>query len=102
MIKFIFPILMVVFFAFSDAYAGDDPSIPKGEKEKGQKAMQAHINEIALTRLQANIFEKKKRIFREKTGTKKTLFTTLITTYGLKENAYASYVDQVVTLKDLF
>lgn len=61
-----------------------------------------HNHEIALTRLQANILEKKKRIFQEKTGTKKTLFTTLITTYGLKENAYASYVDQVVTLKDLF
>lgn len=57
---------------------------------------------IALTKSQVDVFDEKLKIFREKTGTKKTLFKTLITTYGLKENAYSSSIDQVITLKELF
>lgn len=51
---------------------------------------------------QVEAFDEKLKIFREKTGTKKTLFKTLITTYGLKENAYFSAIDQVITLKNSF
>jgi hypothetical protein len=59
-------------------------------------------DEIVLTQSQVEAFDEKLKIFREKTGTKKTLFKTLITTYGLKENSYFSAIDQVITLKDLF
>ena len=45
----------------------------------------------------------KKNVFRELTGTTKTLFTTLVTTYGVKKNThYLSVVDNQLTMKDLF
>ena len=45
----------------------------------------------------------KKRVFQYHTKTKKHLFTTLITTYGVTKNANRlNYIDQVVLLDDLF
>jgi AAA+ ATPase superfamily predicted ATPase len=45
----------------------------------------------------------KKKVFKEQTGTHKTLFTTLVTTYGVKENAhYLEAVDNQLTMDDLF
>ena len=41
-------------------------------------------------------------IFREATGTKKTLTVTMITTYGVKKNMYSSHVGREVCLEDLF
>ena len=50
----------------------------------------------------ANI-QTKKKVFRYHTKTKKHLFTTLITTMGIIENANKlNYIDQEVTLDDLF
>lgn len=45
--------------------------------------------------------ENKRNVFREKTKTKKTLFTTLVTTYGLKKTDSLSNLSEV-TLEDLF
>jgi hypothetical protein len=45
----------------------------------------------------------KKKVFREQTGTTKTLFTTMVTTYGVKKNThYLSVVDSQLTMDDLF
>jgi len=45
----------------------------------------------------------KKKVFQYHTKTKKHLFTTLITTFGLTENAHRlNNIDQVVVLDDLF
>jgi AAA+ ATPase superfamily predicted ATPase len=45
----------------------------------------------------------KKQVFREYTGTSKTLFTTLVTTYGVKKNAHClAVVDQQLTMDALF
>ena len=45
----------------------------------------------------------KKRVFKEQTSTTKTLFTTMVTTYGVKKNAhYLSVVDNQLTMDDLF
>ena len=42
-------------------------------------------------------------VFRKSTGTRKNLFLTMITTFGLTENAYSrELVQQSVTLNDLF
>lgn len=50
----------------------------------------------------ANI-ENKKRVFQHHTKTKKHLFTTLITTFGVSNNAHKlNHIDQVVVLDDLF
>jgi uncharacterized protein len=46
---------------------------------------------------------RKKRIFKDQTKTRKTLFTTLVTTHGVKKNGhYNSIVDQQLTMNDLF
>jgi len=45
----------------------------------------------------------RKTLFQEYTDTKKQVFTTMITSHGIKDNAYASEaVDSKVVLKDLF
>ena len=45
----------------------------------------------------------KKQVFRHHSKTKKHLFTTLITTFGVVENANKiNYIDQVVTMEGLF
>ncbi|MBS0619894.1 MAG: AAA family ATPase [Verrucomicrobia bacterium] len=45
----------------------------------------------------------KKRVFKEQTETKKTLFTTMVTTYGVKKNShYHTAIDNQVTMDDLF
>ncbi len=42
------------------------------------------------------------KVFEEKTGTKKQIFLTMITTLGLKRNFYSEeLVDSEVVLKDL-
>ncbi len=45
----------------------------------------------------------KKQVFRHHSKTKKHLFTTLITTFGVVENANKiNYIDQVITMEGLF
>lgn len=41
-------------------------------------------------------------LFRKKTGTRKALHLTFITTYGVKQNRYSSVVQSEVTMDDLF
>lgn len=51
----------------------------------------------------AQVLENKKKIFREQTKTKKTLFTTLITSYGAKKNKnFFRVIDQQLSMHDLF
>jgi uncharacterized protein len=45
----------------------------------------------------------KKRAFAAETKTRKHLFITLVTVFGIKHNEYSlGYVDQVLTVDDLF
>lgn len=47
--------------------------------------------------------ENKLHVFKEKTGTKKTLFLTMVTTYGTKDNVYKTGIIQnEVMMEDLF
>ncbi len=47
--------------------------------------------------------QRKKNMFIEKSKTKKSVFTTLITTYGVKKNSFAQeVVDKELTMTDLF
>ena len=62
-------------------YAPDDYSFSAGEKEK------------LLRRIE---------LFRSATGTSKGILPTLVTTSGLKRNANAAMITNVVTLDDLF
>lgn len=59
--------------------------------------------EYAITAKYADELQQKTKAYRSTLKSKKTIFTTLITTYGVTENTYkAQYVDSEVTLKQLF
>ncbi len=58
---------------------------------------------LSLTRALAEELKKKIQTFQEKTKTKKQVFLTLITPFGIKENTWSKgLIDSVVTLEDLF
>ena len=60
-------------------------------------------NPFRITKAVAENLETKKRVFAYHTGTRKHLFSTLITTFGTAPSDYlASHVDQVLGLDDLF
>ena len=46
------------------------------------------LTEFTIDKKYAEELNLKKRIFLEKTGTKKTIFTTLLTTFGVKINEH--------------
>jgi hypothetical protein len=59
--------------------------------------------EFEITKDYAQILERKKSIFQSVTNTKKTIFITMITPFGTKENSHAiELVDQNLTLDSLF
>lgn len=65
--------------------------------------MKFYKGEYSIDKSYAAELERKLRVFREKTKTKKTLFLTLITTYGVKENNYyTSLVQKSLTMDALF
>lgn len=59
--------------------------------------------EYVIEKAYAGELQKKLDVFREKTKTKKTLFLTMLTTYGIKENSYsASLVQKSLAMDFLF
>lgn len=59
--------------------------------------------EFIIDKEYAKKLQIKKQVFKEQTGTKKTVFVTLITTCGVKKNAhYLSIADHQLTMNDLF
>jgi hypothetical protein len=60
-------------------------------------------DEFTIGKSYSQLLRKKKNCFKEKTGTKKTLFTTMITTYGVKKDQYyLDVVDGQLTMDALF
>ena len=60
-------------------------------------------SEFIIDKAYAKKLEQKKEIFQKITGTHKTLFLTLITPYGVKENEhYIGLIDQQLTIDSLF
>lgn len=59
--------------------------------------------EFTIDKEYAKALKNKKDVFKERTKTRKTLFTTMITTYGVKENEhYLSVVDNQLTIDALY
>ena len=59
--------------------------------------------QFEITKDYAKDLERKKSVFQEITGTKKTIFLTMITPFGLKENVHSiELVNQQLTLDALF
>ena len=60
-------------------------------------------SEYAISRSYADTLVNRKRVFGNETGTRKTLFLTMITSNGIKRNKYyEELISNDVTLKDLF
>lgn len=60
-------------------------------------------NEMVLSKADANALRKKSNIFQRLSHTKKQIFITLITTYGLAENKHSlGLIDNVLDMNDLF
>jgi predicted AAA+ superfamily ATPase len=60
-------------------------------------------NEYTITKAYAEDLERKKKVFQEVTGTRKAIFITLITPFGVKENSHSiGIVNQQLTLDSLF
>ena len=57
---------------------------------------------FAIERKYAEWMEERRELFREATKTNKTLHLTMVTVYGVKQNAYSSVVQSEVTMDDLF
>lgn len=61
------------------------------------------INKISITKEYDALLRHKIASFREATSTKKSVFLTMLTTHGLKENEYArSVIQNELTMNDLF
>ncbi len=58
--------------------------------------------EFTIDKAYDRILRNKREIFRENTGTKKTVQLVLISTYGIKLNQYSSLISNQVLLDDLF
>lgn len=56
-----------------------------------------------LTKVYREDLEKKVFTFKEETKTRKSIFPTLITTFGMKENAHSlGFIQNMITMNDLF
>ena len=60
------------------------------------------IDTYSISQDYAERLNTRKETFRAVTGTRKSLHTTMITTYGLKRNKYSDTVQREVTMDDLF
>jgi AAA+ ATPase superfamily predicted ATPase len=64
--------------------------------------MKFSTGETVIDKKYADSLENKLSVFRQNTGTKKTLFLTIITTHGVADNAYKTRVDAEITMDALF
>ena len=60
-------------------------------------------SEFLIDKLYLQNLKNKKQVFKEQTQRKKTLFTTMITPYGVKKNSYfLEGVEKEILIDDLF
>lgn len=64
--------------------------------------MKYSTQEYEITKRYNDELQERKELFRSKTKTRKALHLTLVTTYGVKNNAYFGMIQSEVTMDDLF
>ena len=65
--------------------------------------MKFYNSEITLTKEEADRMRQRRSRFQEQSKTKKSIFNTMITTYGINQNQHSlGQIDQCVTMKALF
>ncbi|GLR19273.1 AAA family ATPase [Portibacter lacus] len=60
------------------------------------------VDEYVITKEYDAKLRNKVSMFQQATKTRKALWTTMLTTYGLKDNMYSGNVQRVIEMKDLF
>ncbi|MBQ9077781.1 MAG: ATP-binding protein [Muribaculaceae bacterium] len=64
--------------------------------------MKYSTNEYEITKRYNDELQERKETFRKVTKTRKALHLTMVTTYGIKDNAYSGMIQSQITLDDLF
>lgn len=64
--------------------------------------MKYSTSEYEITKRYNEEMQERREIFRSQTKTRKALHLTMVTTYGIKDNAYAGMIQSQVTMDDLF
>jgi len=64
--------------------------------------MKFSINIFAVDKKYAEELRNKISVFKQETGTRKSVLLTIITTYGLKANSYSALVQNILTMDALF
>ena len=59
-------------------------------------------NEYTIDKDYSNSLRRKKSSYKALYGQNKTIFLTMITTFGVKENMYSAMADNQITLENLF
>jgi len=88
-----------------DAYDGIqiDLLIDRADKAIHLCEMKYYDSEVLISKKYARQLEERKAAFRHHSGAKSFLFTTLITTHGLRSNQHSlGLIDQTITLDQLF
>ena len=73
-----------------------------GEKRMNFEQMKYYQDEVVLDEQESGKIENRMLRLREETGTEKAIHAILVTTRGLKHNAYSDVIQDVVTMSDLF
>jgi hypothetical protein len=80
-----------------------DMLLDRADKTINICEMKFYNSEVAIDAAMAESLRKRRARFKEVSSTKKLLFNTLITTYGLQSNEHSlSHIDQVITMDKLF
>jgi hypothetical protein len=64
--------------------------------------MKYSVSPYIIDKKYAETLRNKIGAFKQETQSRKSIFLTLITTYGIKQNEYAGMVQNQLTLSDLF
>jgi uncharacterized protein len=64
--------------------------------------MKFSINTFTIDKKYAEELRNKISVFKQETGTRKSVLLTMVTTYGLKANNYSSLVQNSLTMDVLF
>ena len=79
-----------------------DLVIERGDRIINLCEMKFSEEPYTVTKAYADWLRERKGIFRDATKSNKALHTTLVTTWGLRPNTYASEIQKVVTMDELF
>lgn len=80
-----------------------DLVIDRGDQSINLCEIKFSSSEYEVSKTDVENFQRKERVFQHHTKTKKHIFATLITTFGVLENKHRlNHIDQVILLEDLF